>query len=209
MYSEITPMSRKNGSIKGFEIMFLSDTKENGFSSLQKSIKPHAQAFFDDILKNCSIPMNTLDLPGRFSKNNNNTDMISYAAMLIKDTTPYDYNITILLKSSLKYNIIVPYDINATNEFPNISITTKKIHERTRDATGIGINTPTTATIPNEDNISTLLDENNKTEQANVTKIISENNEYNKLTFLQMLEDNNNKNKTRHYGNFTDNHVRK
>ena len=85
----------------------------------------------------------------------------------------------------------------------------KKTHERTRDATGIVIDTPTTATIPNEDNISTLLDENNKTEQANVTKIISENNEYNKLTFLQMLEDNNNKNKTRHYGNFTDNHVRK
>ena len=202
MYSEITPMSRKYGSIKGFEIMFLSDTKENGFSSLQKSIKPHAQAFFDDILKNCSIPMNTLDLPGRFSKNNNNTDMISYAAMLIKDTTPYDYNITILLKSSLKYNIIVLYDINATNEFPNISITTKKIYERTRDATGIGINTPTTATIPNEDNISTLLDENNKTEQANITKIVSKNSESNKLIFYL-------KKQTRHYGNSKNNHGRK
>ena len=47
--------------------------------------------------------------------------------------------------------------------------------------------------LPNEDNISTLLDENNKVEQANFNKIISNNNEFNKLTFLQMLEANNNK----------------
>ena len=47
--------------------------------------------------------------------------------------------------------------------------------------------------LPNEDNISTLLDENNKVEQANFNKIISNNNEFNKLTFLQMLEANNKK----------------
>ena len=35
----------------------------------------------------------------------------------------------------------------------------KHTHERTRDAMGITINTPTIATITNEDNISTLLDE--------------------------------------------------
>ena len=45
----------------------------------------------------------------------------------------------------------------------------------------------------NKDNISTFLDENNKTEKANVDKIISDNNESNKSTFLQILEDNNNK----------------
>ena len=44
--------------------------------------------------------------------------------------------------------------------------------------------TPTTDTIPNEDDISTLLDEKNKIDQANVPKIISENNETNKLRFL-------------------------
>ena len=54
-------------------------------------MKPCAQASFDDILKkNYSIPMNTLNPPGRVSKKNNNTDMISYAAMLTKDTTAYD-----------------------------------------------------------------------------------------------------------------------
>ena len=53
--------------------------------------------------------------------------------------------------------------------------------------------TPTTGTIPNEDDISTLLHENNKIDQATVTKIISENNATNKLIFLQILEDNNKK----------------
>ena len=76
-----------------------------------------------------------------------------------------------------------------------MSNTTKKIkqktHERTRDAMGTATNTPTASTSPNEDTISTLLDENNKTEQTSVAKIISENNESNILTFLQILEDNN------------------
>ena len=55
------------------------------------------------------------------------------------------------------------------------------------------VNTTTSAKINNDYNISTLLDENNKTEQANVTKLIFDNNESTKQTFLQMLEDNNNK----------------
>ena len=58
---------------------------------------------------------------------------------------------------------------------------------------GTVIDTPITAPITNEENISTLLDENNKTEQANINKIITENNESNKLTFLHMLEENNEK----------------
>ena len=60
----------------------------------------------------------------------------------------------------------------------------------------------------NKDNISTFLDENNKTEKANVDKIISDNNESKKLTFLQILGDNNLK-KTRHNGNNKINHGRK
>ena len=89
--------------------------------------------------------------------------MTSYAAMLIKDTTPYDLNKTLPRKLSLRRNFAVSYDINATNEFPNMSITTKqnktkqKTHERTRDIMGIPTDIPTTATIPNEDNISTSL----------------------------------------------------
>ena len=39
----------------------------------------------------------------------------------------------------------------------------------------IGI--PTTDTVANVDNLSTLLDRNNKSEQANTMKIISNNNE--------------------------------
>ena len=46
--------------------------------------------------------------------------------------------------------------------FQHMSITTKqtkqKTYEHTRDAMGIAIDTPTTATITNADNISTLLD---------------------------------------------------
>ena len=94
-----------------------------------------------------------------------------------------------------------------------MSNTTKKIkqktHERTRDAMGTATNTPTASTSPNEDTISTLLDENNKTKQANVTKIVFEKNESNKLTFLQMLEDNNETKKTRHFGNFKNNNGKK
>ena len=139
--------------------------------------------------------MNTLYPPGRVSKTNNNTDMISYAAMLTKDTTPYDLNKNLPPKSSLKRNFTISYDFNATNDFPNILNTKKKLKQkpntRTREAMRNTINTATPATINNNDSISTLLDENNKTEQANVTKLISDNNESTKLTFLQMLKDNN------------------
>ena len=58
--------------------------------------------------------------PGRVSKINNNTDMMSYAAMLTQDTTPYDLNENLPPKLSLKRNFAVSYDINATNDFPNI-----------------------------------------------------------------------------------------
>ena len=58
---------------------------------------------------------------------------------------------------------------------------------------GNTINKTMSATINNDDSVSTLLDEDNKTEQANVTKLISDNNESTKQTFLQMLEDNNRK----------------
>ena len=136
--------------------------------------------------------------------------------ILTKDTTPYDLNKTLTLGSSLKRILktqlrhLVRYQCNTLiSKHVKHNNNKNKTNERTRDAMEIAIDTPSTSPITNEDNVSTLLDENNKTEQANVTKIISENNEYNKLTFLQMLEDNNNKNKTRHYGNFTDNHVRK
>ena len=92
MYSEIIPMSRKIESIKGFEPTFLSDTRGKWLLFTTKSMKLLAQASFDDIFKHYSIPTNTLHPPGRVSKNNNNTDMVSYAAMLTQDTTLYDLN---------------------------------------------------------------------------------------------------------------------
>ena len=61
---------------------------------------------------------------------------------------------------------------------------------------GLVADTTTTASVSKEVNISTLLELNNRPEQANTAKIISDNNETNKLTFLHMLEENNNKNQT-------------
>ena len=136
--------------------------------------------------------------------------MISYAAILTKDTTPYDLNKNLPPKSSLKRNFTVSYDINATHDFPNIYNTQKKLKQktntRTREAMENTIDTSTPAPNQNEDTISTHLVKNNKTEQANVTKIISDNNKSKKLTFLQILEDNNKKNQNRHNGNTKNNH---
>ena len=197
MYGEIIPKSRKIGSIKGFEPTFLTDTRGKWLLVTTKAMKSRAQASFDEILTDCSIPMNTSNPPGRVSQANNNTDMISYSEMLKKDTTPYDLNKNLPPKTSLKRNFTVSYDINANNEFPNIPNTPKKSKQKpnTRTRESMGNNTTTTSTVSNnnEGDISTLLDENNKTEQANVTKQISENNEHNKITFRQMLEDNHKK----------------
>ena len=198
MYSEIIPLSRNIGSIKGFEPIFLSDTRGTWLLVTTKSMKPRAQASFDDILKECSITMNTSNPPGRVSKANNNTDMISYAAMLTKDTTPYDVNKNLHPKSPLKRNFTISYDIDATNDFPNIPNTQKKPKQtspiRNCEAMVNTINTTPSVPKSNEGNISTLIIENNKTKQANVTKKkLTENNESNKQTFLQMLEDNNTK----------------
>ena len=85
-------------------------------------MKSRAQASLDDILKKNSILMNTLNPPGRVSKTNNNTDTISYAEILTKYITTYNFNIIIPPKLSLKRNFTISYEINATNEFPNMSI---------------------------------------------------------------------------------------
>ena len=77
MYSEIIQISRKIGSIKGFEPIFLSDTTGKLLLVTIKSIKSRSQASFDDILKNYSIPMNTLNPPELVSKSNNRNNMIS------------------------------------------------------------------------------------------------------------------------------------
>ena len=120
MYSEIIPESRKIGLIKGFEPTFLSDTRGKWLLVTTKSMKARAQASFDDILRDCSILMNTLYPPERVSKANNNTDIISYAAMLTKDSTPYDLKKNLPPKSSLKRNFTISYNVNATDDLPNI-----------------------------------------------------------------------------------------
>ena len=51
--------------------------------------------------------------------------MISYAAMLTKDTTSYDLNKNLPPKSSLKRNFTISYDVNATDDVPNIPNTKK------------------------------------------------------------------------------------
>ena len=121
-------MLRKIGLTKGLEPTFLSDTRRKWILVTTKLMKPRAQASFDESLIQYSIPMNTLHPPGRVSKHINNTDMMSYAAMLTQETTIYDLNKNIPLKSSLKRNFTVSYDINATNDFSNIS-NTKKLNK--------------------------------------------------------------------------------
>ena len=123
--------------------------------------------------------------------------MISYAAMFTKDTTLYDLNKNLSTNLSLKQNFTVLYDIIAINDFPNISNIQKKLNQkpstRASEAMENTIDISTSAPNHNEDTISTLLVENNKTEQVNITKIIFDNNKSNKITFLQILQDNNNK----------------
>ena len=95
-------------------------------------MKPRAQTSFDNILKEFFIPINTLYPPGRVSKSNNNTYMISYAAMLTKDTTPYDLK-NLPPKASLKRNLTLSYDNNTTNDFPNISNTHTHTQNQTKN----------------------------------------------------------------------------
>ena len=129
--------------------------------------------------------------------------------ILTKDTTPYDLNKTLTLGSSLKRILktqlrhLVRYQCNTLiSKHVKHNNNKNKTNERTRDAMEIAIDTPSTSPITNEDNVSTLLDENNKTEQANITKIVSKNSESNKLIFYL-------KKQTRHYGNSKNNHGRK
>ena len=72
--------------------------------------------------------MNIRNPPRRSSKNNNNTDMASYTAMLTKDTTPYDKNKILPTKLSHNIMISISYHINVTNNFP--SITTNYQHQK-------------------------------------------------------------------------------
>ena len=41
--------------------------------------------------------------------------------MLTKDSTPYDFKKNLQSQSSIQRNFTVSYDINASNEFPNIN----------------------------------------------------------------------------------------
>ena len=128
--------------------------------------------------------------------------MISYAAMLTKDTTPYDLNKNLPPKSSLKRNFTVSYDINATHDFPNIYNTQKKLKQktntRTREAMGNTIDTSTPASNQNEDNLSTLLV---RTSPNYYPPIINPTN----LHFYKCLKTKT-KNQNRHNGNTKNNH---
>ena len=130
------PNDKKIGPIKGFEQTFLSNKREKWILVMTKSMKLRVQASFDDILKQCSIPMTRNNHQGRVSKTNNNTDMMSYIPMLTKDSTPYDFNKHLQWKSSIQRKFTVSYDINASNEFPNINNnkkTKRKFKEREHD----------------------------------------------------------------------------
>ena len=121
MCSEIIPMSRKIVPIKGFDPTSLLDTSGKWLLVTTKSMKLRAQSSFDDILEKCTILMTRNNPTGQVSKTNKSTDMISYAAMLTKDSTPCDLNKHFQSKSSLKIHFIISYDINTTNDFPNIT----------------------------------------------------------------------------------------
>ena len=67
--------------------------------------------------------------------------------------------------SFLKQNFTVPYDINSTNDFPNMTNNNKKqknLNERTREVIGNVVDIPIIASITNVDNISILIEQNNK-----------------------------------------------
>ena len=106
--------------------------------------------------------METLNPPGLVTKTNNNTDMISYTAMLTKDTALYDlkkYPNKTILKTQLHRLIRHQCNKRISNTCQSQrNKQNRKIYEHTRDAMGIAIDTPTIATITNADNISTLLD---------------------------------------------------
>ena len=76
---------------------------------------------FDDVLKQYSVLMTRKNHPRRVSKTNNNNDMMSYTAVLTKDSTSYDLNKRLPPKSTLKRNFTVSHDINVTNDFSNIN----------------------------------------------------------------------------------------
>ena len=62
-------MSRKIGSIKGFEPTFLSDTRGKWLVVTTKSKKPRTQASFDDILKKLFNPNKHTQSPSTSFKN--------------------------------------------------------------------------------------------------------------------------------------------
>ena len=61
-------MSRKDGSIKRFKPTLLSGTRGKNILITTQSTKSRAQASFDNILKQFSVPMNTLNFQDEFSK---------------------------------------------------------------------------------------------------------------------------------------------
>ena len=119
--------------------------------------------------------------------------MISFAAMLTKDSTPYNLNKNLPPTSSLISNFTISYDSNATNNSPNINNTNqikKKKRERRREAMEDIVDTCASNTVADAANVSTQLDKNNNLEQANTTKIVSDNNATNKITFIKFLKEN-------------------
>ena len=137
IYSEIISISRKMGSIKGFEQTSKSNTRDKWFLITLKSMKPRAQTFSDDIPKYCIIPMPINNHPGRVSKTNNNTGIISYTAMSTKDSTLYDLNKNLPPKLLLKIDFTICYDIHKTIISRKLSTTIKQEDNTTRTNTRI------------------------------------------------------------------------
>ena len=92
----------------------------------------------------------------------------------------------------MKRNSTISYDINTTKGVPKTTNNnqTKKKHqrERTREAMGEVVDRSTADKVAGANNLSALLDKNNKSELVNTKTIISDSNTTKKLTSIHMLE---------------------
>ena len=120
MYSELLPSLKQDPRFKGIERTHSTDSDGKWIIITTKASKEAAIVIIDSLIAKSSAPnTNPNKRPGRSTKYNINSTLVSYAAMLQKNLEPTDITKKNPPLGVQTRNFQISYDLTSNTDFPS------------------------------------------------------------------------------------------
>ena len=120
MYSKLLPSLKHDPLFKGIERTHSTDSDGKWIIITTKVSKEAAIVIIDSLIEKSSAPnTNPNKRPGRSTKYNINSTLVSYAAMLQSNIEPTDTTTKNPPLGVLKRDFQISYDLTSNTEFPS------------------------------------------------------------------------------------------